>query len=60
MKLLKRLFNELINNTWTYVGTGLVLITVSGRTLQLGWYITIAGFIAHIIGVIVEYFLDDD
>tara|TARA_R100001163_G_C5026476_1_gene167869 strand:+ start:765 stop:947 length:183 start_codon:yes stop_codon:yes gene_type:complete len=60
MKLLKAVLTELIGNVWTYVGTGLVLITVSGRTLELGWYITIAGFVTHIVGVIVEYFINDD
>ena len=54
MKILKALISETLNLSWTLAGTGLVLITISGRTLQLGWYISIGGFLCHMLGVLFE------
>jgi|Laugrespbdmm15sn_2_1035079.scaffolds.fasta_scaffold355631_1 hypothetical protein len=46
--------NEIHNLVWTAVGTGLVLITLSGRTRSLGIWITGVGLTIHIIGVVLS------
>jgi len=38
---------------WTVGGVGLVLITMSGRTLEWGLWIAGASLFAHLVGVIV-------
>lgn len=37
---------------WTVGGVGLVLITMSGRTLEWGLWIAGASLFAHLVGVI--------
>ena len=39
---------------WTVGGVGLVLITMSGRTLQWGLWIAGASLFAHLVGVILS------
>ena len=40
---------------WTIGGTGLVLITLSGETREYGIYISIASFIDHMFGVLINW-----
>ena len=44
-----KLFNYLSENVWVWAGTGMVLITLSGRTRTLGLWITVIAVTAHII-----------
>ena len=37
---MRRLFNFLAENSWTYAGTGLVLITLTGPTLRQALWLT--------------------
>jgi len=46
--------NEIHSLVWTAVGTGLVLITLSGRTRSFGIWITGVGLLVHIIGVVLS------
>ena len=46
---MKKILEEVSGLTWTFAGTGLVLITLSGKTKVLGWQITICALIAHIL-----------
>lgn len=39
--------DEIGNLAWTLGGTGLVLITLSGSTLQAGIWITVASAVLH-------------
>ena len=52
MKKLKALASETAALAWTLGGTGLVLITLSGETLRLGIWISVASLILHFIGVL--------
>lgn len=40
--------------SWTLAGTGLVLITLSGNTRQLGIIISLAGLGLHLVGVLTK------
>jgi len=53
---MRRIFTELKELSWVLGGTGLVLITLSGNTLKLGWWISIGSLIVYLLGV----FLGDD
>jgi hypothetical protein len=46
---MKKLADEIRNLIWTLAGTGMVLITLSGRTKTLGWTISIIALIASIL-----------
>jgi hypothetical protein len=48
----KKLINELHALAWTLGGTGMVLITLSGQTLKLGIWITIASLGVHLVGAL--------
>lgn len=48
MKLIK----ELHSLVWTLVGTGLCLITLSGQTRRMGFWITALGLGFHLIGLV--------
>tara|TARA_R110000822_G_scaffold33203_9_gene94911 strand:- start:2267 stop:2443 length:177 start_codon:yes stop_codon:yes gene_type:complete len=50
----KKIFFETSALSWTIGGTGLVLITLSGETRQMGIYISVASFVFHMIGVLLE------
>jgi hypothetical protein len=43
----------------TIGGTLLVLITLSGSTLKKGIYISAIALVAHLIGVAIEHWQDD-
>ena len=45
-----KFFNEVHDLTMTLMGTGLVLITLSGSTRTSGIWITIIGIAAHLLG----------
>jgi hypothetical protein len=55
MKFLKRLIQETTMIGWTIGGTGLVLITLSGETREYGIWISIASFVVHMIGVLINW-----
>lgn len=44
---MKKLKDYLVDNTWTWVGTGLVLITLSGPTFVKALILTVCGVAAH-------------
>lgn len=44
---MKRIFEYLVDNTWTWVGTGLVLITLSGTTFRQALLLTGVGVVIH-------------
>jgi hypothetical protein len=49
---MKRFFTELKELSWVLGGTGLVLITLSGNTLRLGWWISIASLLLYLAGTL--------
>tara|TARA_R100000988_G_scaffold97562_1_gene65059 strand:- start:1537 stop:1713 length:177 start_codon:yes stop_codon:yes gene_type:complete len=53
-KLFKKIFFETSALSWTIGGTGLVLITLSGETREMGIWISIASFVFHMIGVLLD------
>lgn len=44
-------------NVWVWAGTGLVLITLSGRTRELGIALSVSAVVAHAIST---YMTKDD
>ena len=46
---MKKFWNEIHGLTWTLAGTGMVLITLSGKTLKWGIWITLAGLAVHFV-----------
>jgi hypothetical protein len=42
-------FDYLVENVWVWAGTGLVLITLSGQTRMLGFWITVAAVMSHLV-----------
>lgn len=44
---MNKFFQFLADNSWTYAGTGLVLITLSGPTLQQALWITGIALVVH-------------
>ena len=55
IKFLKKFLQETTMLGWTIGGTGLVLITLSGETREYGIYISIASFIVHMFGVLINW-----
>jgi hypothetical protein len=53
-KLIKKIFFETSALSWTIGGTGIVLITLSGETREMGIWISTASFVFHMIGVLLE------
>jgi len=49
--VMKKFLSEIHALTWTLAGTGTVLITLSGRTRALGWWISGIALIVHLLGV---------
>lgn len=45
--MMKKIRNYLTDNTWTWVGTGLVLITLSGTTFRQAIMLTGIGIVIH-------------
>lgn len=46
--------------SWTLGGTGLVLITLSGKTLRWGIYISVAALIVHLICAVIAGFKEEE
>jgi hypothetical protein len=46
---MKRFLNFLGDNSWTYAGTGLVLITLTGPTLKQAVWLTGVTLVLHAI-----------
>ena len=44
---MKRIITYIMENTWTWVGTGMVLITLSGPTLRQALLLTGIGIVLH-------------
>jgi hypothetical protein len=53
--MFERLTKEILFLSLTIGGTLLVLITLSGSTLQKGIYISAISLIAHLLGVAIEH-----
>lgn len=49
MKFLKKLWDITADLTWTVVGSVIVLITLSGETQKIAFYLTVAGLVVHYI-----------
>jgi hypothetical protein len=56
-KMFKKFRREIAALAWTLGGTAMVLITLSGQTLNQGLWIVLFSFILHMIGVL---FTKDD
>lgn len=54
---MRRFLEEAHAALWTLAGTGLVLITLSGHTRRLGFWITGVAVVLHFAGVLL---LDDE
>ena len=46
---MKKMKDYFVDNTWTWVGTGLVLITLSGSTFRQALLLTGIGIVIHSI-----------
>jgi len=46
---MKKIKDYFVDNTWTWVGTGLVLITLSGSTFRQALLLTGIGIVIHSI-----------
>lgn len=46
---MKKIIEELKALVWTLAGTGLVLITLSGKTKSLGWTISLSALALSIL-----------
>jgi hypothetical protein len=44
---MKRIVTYIMENTWTLIGTGMVLITLSGPTLRQALLLTGVGLLIH-------------
>lgn len=44
---MKKIRNYFVDNTWTWIGTGLVLITLSGTTFKQALLLTGVGVVIH-------------
>ena len=58
--LIKKALNEISALAWTLGGTGLVLITLSGDTARMGWWISGASLFLHMIGALFPFKVKDD
>lgn len=58
--MFERLSKEILFLSLTIGGTLLVLITLSGSTLQKGIYISAISLIAHLLGVAIEHWQNRD
>ena len=46
---MKKLLNYLVDNAWTWAGTGMVLITLSGPTFKQAVFLTGVAIMVHSI-----------
>lgn len=51
-RVLKNLIKEIHALAWTLGGSGITLITLSGKTRQMGFWITMASLAVHLAGVL--------
>jgi hypothetical protein len=49
---MKRLLRELVALGWSVVGAGFVLMTVTGTVFKVGLYLTIAGVLIQLAGLL--------
>lgn len=49
MKFLRKLWDITADLTWTLVGSVIVLITLSGDTQRIAFYLTVGGLVVHYI-----------
>lgn len=49
MKFLRKLWNITADLTWTLVGSVIVLITLSGDTQKIAFYLTVGGLLIHYV-----------
>lgn len=49
MKFLRKLWDVTADLTWTLVGSVIVLITLSGDTQKIAFYLTVGGLVVHYI-----------
>ena len=49
MKFLRKLWDVTADLTWTLVGSVIVLITLSGDTQKIAFYLTLGGLVVHYI-----------
>ena len=47
LQIMKKVLNYLADNTWTWAGTGLVLITLSGTTFKQAFTLTAIAIVIH-------------
>lgn len=52
--MIKKIIGEIHELTWTLGGTGLVLITLSGQTRELGIWITAVSVLVHMVGFLIK------
>lgn len=55
MQFLKKLWEELTALSWTIAGTVLVLVTLSGPTQIIGFWISVAALVVHLFGVFIRF-----
>ena len=55
IKFFKKFIQEITILGWTIGGTALVLITLSGETREYGIWISIASFVVHMFGVLINW-----
>lgn len=49
MKFLRKLWDITADLTWTLVGSVIVLITLSGDTQKIAFYLTVGGLFIHYV-----------
>jgi hypothetical protein len=49
MKFLKKIWDITADLTWTLVGSVIVLITLSGETQKIAFYLTVGGLFVHYV-----------
>lgn len=55
MKLIAKLWEELTALSWTIAGTVLVLVTLSGPTRAIGFWISVIALMFHLFGVFIKF-----
>ena len=51
---MRRFLNFLADNSWTYAGTGLVLITLTGPTLRQALWLTGVTLVLHSVLILTQ------
>lgn len=60
MNILKKLWSELTALSWTIAGTVLVLVTLSGPTQVIGFWISVIALAFHLFGVFIKFSEEDN